>query len=271
MKYRPLVICLLSSTSIFAPAAFAQTSFNVKRVEFGPDGAIYLSSSSADRIRIAEAGHCSMAVTTDNQTFVCEVARASVTDPPTTVTNTDASDHLEIFYLGGQRKTIDAGGLIRDLHFWNGGSEVVVQATAPDKAVVDSRYDLASATLLESVPEPSSTRLLPEWAKSQSQLDDESVNDAPQATQEREKWIARLLRQVDKLHPGMKRSDLSPLFTTEGGLSTRSERTYVYANCAYVKIRVTFKPVPDNNAMDESPDDIIESISKPFLEFSVMD
>jgi hypothetical protein len=70
----------------------------------------------------------------------------------------------------------------------------------------------------------------------------------------------------------MKRSQLSPVFTTEGGLSFRLQRTYVSIDCRYIKVDIRFKASKnDSDAPDEGPDDIIESVSKPYLEWGVTD
>ena len=90
--------------------------------------------------------------------------------------------------------------------------------------------------------------------------------------QERTKWIAKVLRQIEKIKPGMKRQDLLTVFTIEGGISTRFQRTYVYSECPYIKVNVRFKAATNaSNGTEEDADDIIESISRPYLEWSVMD
>src|SRR6266566_3862947 len=89
---------------------------------------------------------------------------------------------------------------------------------------------------------------------------------------ERTKWIAKVLRQIGKIRPGMRRRDLLTVFTTEGGISTRTQRTYVHTECPYIKVTVRFKAVSgESPSLDEDPDDIIESVSQPFLAWSVMD
>ena len=70
----------------------------------------------------------------------------------------------------------------------------------------------------------------------------------------------------------MKRQDLLTVFTTEGGLSTRFQRTYVYSECPYIKVDVRFKTVTDDrDGSNEDEEDIIESISQPYLAWSVWD
>jgi hypothetical protein len=91
-------------------------------------------------------------------------------------------------------------------------------------------------------------------------------------TQQRMQWIGKVLRDIDKIRPGMQRKDLLTVFTTEGGLSTRTQRTYVYKDCPYVKVTVNFKtPVVESSALGEDPDDTIESLSQPFLALSITD
>jgi hypothetical protein len=69
----------------------------------------------------------------------------------------------------------------------------------------------------------------------------------------------------------MSRGDLLRVFTTEGGISTRTQRTYVHTECPYIKVTVHFKAMGESSTLDENPDDIIESISQPFLAGSVVD
>jgi hypothetical protein len=95
---------------------------------------------------------------------------------------------------------------------------------------------------------------------------------SPALAEERTHWIARLLRQIGKIEPGMRRKALLEIFTTEGGISTRHERTYVSVECPFIKVDVTFKATNiGSDPFKEDPDDIIESISKPYLAWSMMD
>ena len=90
-----------------------------------------------------------------------------------------------------------------------------------------------------------------------------------QVDQEHTQWIQRVMNSILTIKPGMTRKDLSRVFTTEGGLSTRSERRYVYKHCQNIKVDVQFSPV-DQDA-NESPEDKIVTISKPYLEYSISD
>lgn len=93
--------------------------------------------------------------------------------------------------------------------------------------------------------------------------------------QEHTKWIDSVMRSISTIKPGMKRKDIFTVFTGEGGLSTRTQRRYVYKHCPYIKVDVEFSPVGD---MDVNPvaatgnlEDRIVKISRPYLEYSIAD
>ena len=82
------------------------------------------------------------------------------------------------------------------------------------------------------------------------------------------KWIANALQVMQAVKVGMTRSDLLKVFTTEGGLSTTSQQTYVYRQCPYIKVDVRFAASSDEK---ELPTDKIVEISRPYLAWSVFD
>lgn len=81
-------------------------------------------------------------------------------------------------------------------------------------------------------------------------------------------WVAEALRATQALKVGMTRSDLMKVFTTEGGLSTTSQRTYVYRQCRFIKIDVKFTASSHD---EERPTDKITKVSRPYLAWSVTD
>jgi hypothetical protein len=85
---------------------------------------------------------------------------------------------------------------------------------------------------------------------------------------EHTEWIAVTLRAMQTIKVGMTRSDLMKVFTTEGGLSTTSQRTYVYRRCLYIKVDVKFAA---SSRDEELPTDKIIEVSRPYLAWSVMD
>ncbi len=89
---------------------------------------------------------------------------------------------------------------------------------------------------------------------------------------EHTQWIASVLRWTYDIKPGMNQKDLLRVYTTEGGISTRTHRTYVLKGCPGIKVDVEFVPVGNvQDGLMESPNDQILKISKPYLDFSHMD
>ena len=87
----------------------------------------------------------------------------------------------------------------------------------------------------------------------------------------------QVLKDVSSIQAGMSRQDLLRIFTTEGGLFTRDEQRYVYRRCPYIKVSVNFRrPADADDDWGGAPEaewsgDIIQSISKPFLEYTISD
>jgi hypothetical protein len=91
-------------------------------------------------------------------------------------------------------------------------------------------------------------------------------------------WVADVLKRMQTIKPGMTRKTLFTVFTTEAGLSTGLQRTFVSRDCPYFKVDVEFqavgRPNRDENGrvtLVESDEDIIFKVSTPYLQFSVMD
>jgi hypothetical protein len=89
-----------------------------------------------------------------------------------------------------------------------------------------------------------------------------------QIDKEHTAWIADVLNAAHTVKVGMTRADVMKVFTTEGGLSTTSQRTYVYRQCPYVKVDVRFAAASRDK---ELPTDEIIGVSRPYLAWSVMD
>jgi len=62
------------------------------------------------------------------------------------------------------------------------------------------------------------------------------------------------------------------VFTTEGGLSTPTRRTFAHRYCLYIKVDVEFTPFePNQKPLEERPTDTISKISKHYLNWSICD
>jgi hypothetical protein len=87
------------------------------------------------------------------------------------------------------------------------------------------------------------------------------------------KQISDILAECQKIKSGMTRAELLRVFTTEGGLSTATHRTFVYRGCPYIKVDVDFTASDPNQKMvvEERPTDTISKMSKPYLDWSISD
>ena len=204
--------------------------------------------------------HCSVAQgTEDGKTIACQVwdnDPQRFSDPL----------QLEVYRNRHLIVTIEPGTPIREWHFWKSGEQLSVHTGVRGDVGTYQLYDAATGKLVAQVDSPSSPGKLPQWAKDRSQLDDDSVPEGPAYSRQRIMWVAKVLRRIDSIHPGMTRSDLESTFTTEGGISAREQQTYVYKDCPYIKVNVVFSARGATGAQDR-----IVSISPPYLAYSVMD
>jgi len=91
-------------------------------------------------------------------------------------------------------------------------------------------------------------------------------------------WVGRSLGEMETIKVGSTRRDLLAVFTTEGGLSTGLQRTYVYRECSMFKVDVEFqavgRPARDTEGrvtLIESQDDVITKISRPYIARPISD
>ncbi len=99
-----------------------------------------------------------------------------------------------------------------------------------------------------------------------------------QASQNHNAWVIEVLNKMQTISPGMTREALYQVFTTEGGMSTGLQCTFVSRDCPYFKVDVEFQAVgrPDRDAdgrvtMVEDGRDLILKISRPYLQFGIKD
>ena len=77
---------------------------------------------------------------------------------------------------------------------------------------------------------------------------------------------------------GMTRIQLMKIFTTQGGVYSAKERQFVSRDCAYFKVNVKFRRAVESQVyegesawLNELDDDVITSISEPFLGYMIFD
>lgn len=101
---------------------------------------------------------------------------------------------------------------------------------------------------------------------------------AERCSSEHVAWVTQALQRMQTIHVGMTRADLMTVFTTEGGLSTGLQRTFVSRDCPFFKVDVTFRRAKERPAEEgerrflaEYEDDVMASVSRPYLQFSTFD
>lgn|GEM_PF-1744097 len=96
--------------------------------------------------------------------------------------------------------------------------------------------------------------------------------DTQRKTMSHSEWVAQSLAEIQTIKVGMTRKELLKLFTVEGGISTRTSRTFVFRECPYIKVDVGFEPIGlPADKLKENMEDRITRISKPYLARSVID
>ena len=86
-------------------------------------------------------------------------------------------------------------------------------------------------------------------------------------------WFGKALRELDTVHNGMTRADLAKVFKPEGGFSSArlQSGTYIYRESPYIKVDVEFSLAAGKESGMQSPNDIITSISRPYVGYPVYD
>ncbi len=238
-----------------------------EKVGIDGQGNIWVATGDGKRLTMADRDHClESSEAPDRLSMLCLVSRGVAGDG-----SFAPSFELEIYRVGGRTIVLSPGGAIREWRFWNDGKQVAVSFQNPSGEREHALFDSGNGSLIELIPEPADITQLPEWARSRAQVDDESVATGPAAAEDRSKWIAKVMRQIEAIQPGMHRQDLVALFREDGGLTfVGAPQRYVLKECSVIKIDVKFK-ISRGEPMSESPDDVIESVSKPYLEYPFYD
>jgi hypothetical protein len=179
------------------------------------------TAQSAEELMRVKEGHCSVAQgTIDGRTFACQVWDNDAEKFSNPV-------EIEIYRNHKRIVTIEPGGHIREWHFWKGGNQIAIHFGTQDTLGTYTLYDTGSGIQVDRLSPVTDPGHLPKWAKGQGELNDKSVTETPAFSQQRVLWIAKVLKQIDSIHPGIARKDLLLIFRMDGGLSMRTQSTYV--------------------------------------------
>ena len=94
----------------------------------------------------------------------------------------------------------------------------------------------------------------------------------PSRQDQLEALIKEVLEVAGNLKEGSIRSEVERDFTLDGGIQFRGTSRYMFKKCHFIKIEVTFsKDERAGTWIDGSPEDRVVTVSKPYLEYPVMD
>ena len=232
-----------------------------------PDGAVVLIGKDGHRAMLAEHGHCNEGSgNPKNQFFACAVSRGVGDQGYRPVFQ------IEVYLPDGHKLILEPGGAIREWHLWNDYRQISVSFDTRYAHQAHALYDARTGKLLRQLDDPADPSQLPQWAKSRLQIDNESVPMDQRSQEIRKRWITKALIQIGTIKPGMHRRDLDTLFRMDGGLQFNSDTgRYDLKECPSIKVDVHFVSKPKSEPFRLDPIDIIESISKPYLEFPFAD
>jgi hypothetical protein len=84
-------------------------------------------------------------------------------------------------------------------------------------------------------------------------------------------WLGEQLKKLQSIKPGMTRAEVEKIMRRDGGISlfdpkspTEDER-YIGKECQYCKATITFRKTGDSKG------DVVEKVSKPYLEHAFYD
>jgi hypothetical protein len=89
-------------------------------------------------------------------------------------------------------------------------------------------------------------------------------------------WVGKSLEHMLTVKAGMTRKQLVKVFTIQGGVYSAKKRQFVSRDCGYFKVNVKFRRAAMDSQIDEGEtneldDDVITSISGPFLGYMIFD
>jgi hypothetical protein len=81
--------------------------------------------------------------------------------------------------------------------------------------------------------------------------------------------VQRALEDYRAIKPGLTRKDVEKMFKYDGGLQSTGQGRFTHKDCTYIKLDVTFQLAP--NGAGKSPDDIVKTVSRLYIDYPTMD
>jgi hypothetical protein len=146
-------------------------------------------AQSPEKLIGVSEGHCSeIRGNPDNQTFACLVR-------PRNPESFSEPRQIEIYRGVKLIQTIEPGEPILEWHFLKDGEQLAVHSGTPNDRGTYALYDTTAGVQIDRASDSIETSGLPQWAKSRSQLQDESVPESSALFEQRNMWVAKVLRK----------------------------------------------------------------------------
>ena len=110
-------------------------------------------------------------------------------------------------------------------------------------------------------------------------IEDKSLAISPQRPERRmrqtdlEKSVRQCLEDFNAIRPGMTRQQVEEKFLMDGGLRGAGLVRFIHPDCYYFKVDVTFsfeRNAADQNRAIRSPTDVVVEVSRPYVDYPVM-
>ncbi|HUB18002.1 MAG TPA: hypothetical protein VL990_05165 [Acidobacteriaceae bacterium] len=84
--------------------------------------------------------------------------------------------------------------------------------------------------------------------------------------------VEQAMAAASAIKAGMTRADVEKKFRLDGGISSAYVANYVFRECPTIKIEVGFERMDDKGRIiTGGPSDMVKYVSRPFLDYPVMD
>ena len=84
--------------------------------------------------------------------------------------------------------------------------------------------------------------------------------------------VTQALEAANRIKKGMSRAEIEKEFNKDGGIDFGSSTIYTFKLCSLIKIRVEFVQNKDDAASaNDHQKDLVQSVSKPYIEYPMRD
>lgn len=83
--------------------------------------------------------------------------------------------------------------------------------------------------------------------------------------------VRQALEDYRAIKPGLKRKDVEKTFKYDGGLQSPVQGRFTYKDCAYIKLDITFQLGANRGDEQASPDDVVKTVSRLYIDYPFAD